>query len=112
MIADKITALPPAKELKLPAQKPVVKSASTPKPAVEKSPAALTLYLKVPSLDCRAYRKAKNLLEIFHGSTRVVFYLSESRQQMLAPRSLWASPNPTMLGELKVQLGEGNVRLK
>ena len=61
---------------------------------------------------CEEYRKAKNILEIFGGNTRVIFYLSETKEQLLAPQSLWTTPNPTMLGELSFQLGEENVILK
>ena len=71
-----------------------------------------TLYLRIASLDCEEYRKAKNILEIFGGNTRVIFYLSETKEQLLAPQSLWTTPNPTMLGELSFQLGEENVILK
>ena len=77
-----------------------------------KSPQEQRLYLKVPSLECREYFKAKNILEIFGGNTRVIFYLSESKTQVLAPRSMWTSINPTMLAELKYQLGEDNVKLR
>ena len=111
VLAEKITLLPPAKELMLPDR--------TQKKRPEKSvhnermtSKAQTLYLKIPSLECTAYLKAKNLLEIFPGTTRVIFYLSEARQQMLAPRSLWTAPNPTLLDELRYRLGEENVRLK
>ena len=107
VLADKITALPPARELKAYSQNAEKVSMPTHKPQQPR-----TLYLKVPSLDCREYRKAKNILEIFGGNTRVVFYLSESREQLLAPRSLWTAPNPTMLGELEYQLGDQNVILK
>ena len=63
------------------------------------------------SLECREFFKAKNLLELFPGSVKVVFYLSDTKQQLLAPRSMWTAPNPTQLGELGYQLGEENVRL-
>ena len=112
VIAEKITALPPADQLTLPARgaelaPPVPSRQDVPTP---QHPSRL--YLKVPSLDSREYRKAKNLLEIFRGSTKVIFYLSESNTQMLAPASLWANLNDTMLEELRYQLGDGNVRLK
>lgn len=120
VLADKITALPPAKELDasaIAAKKAQSKPVS--EPHYRKAPVSnaahnrpQTLYLKVPSLESREYRKAKNILEIFSGTTRVIFFLSEKREQLLAPRSLWTSPNPTMLGELRYQLGQENVILK
>ena len=107
VLADQITALPPAAQLKV--------SAAQPRRPVEQ-PVQIrqdqTLYLKVPSLESEAYLKAKNILEIFGGNTRVVFYLSESKKQLLAPQSLWTHINPTMLGELQYQLGAENVILK
>ncbi len=110
VIADLIRALPPAKELKIPHITPDVsrRAPQKPKPVPEGS----TLYLKVRSLDAPEYFKAKNILEIFRGNTRVIFYLSESKQQVLAPKSLWTTLNPTMLGELTYQLGDGNVKVK
>ncbi len=107
VIAEKITALAPAKELNVPKTTGGSSSNNRPLPNIEQK-----LYLRIPSLECREYNKAKNILEIFHGGTKVVFYLSESRQQMLAPRSLWTSLNPTMLSELEYQLGADNVKLK
>lgn len=105
VLADKIVALPPAKELKMNPRQP--QSLQPAKPPQEQR-----LYLKVPSLECREYLKAKNILEIFGGNTRVIFYLSDTKMQVLAPRSMWASVNPTMLSELRYQLGEDNVKLK
>ena len=114
VIAEKITKLPPAKELR--DCKPAVQEPSPvqrrSEPRTAAPPKPQTLYLKVPSLDSREYRKAKNILMIFGGGTRVIFYLSESREQLLAPQSLWTSPNPTMLDELRFQLGGENVILK
>ena len=107
VLADKITLLPPADELTESFRKPKNPQANVIDPHREQ-----TLYLRIPSLDCREYRKAKNILEIFGGNTRVVIYLSETKEKLLAPRSLWTTPNPTMLGELSFQLGEENVILK
>ncbi len=67
------------------------------------------LYLRLENLDCEKYRKVKNLLEIFHGNTKVVFYLTDSKTRMLAPSSLWAKLNDTVMEELVYQLGEDNV---
>ncbi len=107
VLADKITALPPAAELKL-----NMRQATDMPIRPQKQPHEQILYLKVPSLESPEYRKAKNLLEIFPGNTPVIFYLSESRSQVLAPHSLWTGINPTMYGELQYQLGEDSVKLK
>ena len=117
VLADKITALPPASQLKdySPERgKPDVRPTGVKQPADRdrKPLQGQTLYLRVPSLDSIQYRKAKNILEIFGGNTRVIFYLSETKEKLLAPRSLWTAVNPTMMGELSFQLGEENVVLK
>ena len=124
VIAERIVALPPADKLELPqrsaspaapahTQQPARPAYRDQPPAHEPVPQNVTrLYLKVPSLDSRQYLKAKNILEIFRGTTKVIFYLSESRTQMLAPSSMWAQLNDTMLGELRYQLGDDCVKLK
>lgn len=107
VLADRITSLPPSDQLEVPSPQ------REKKPLPKRDPLKQqTLYLKVPSLDSLEYKKAKNILEIFGGGTRVIFYLSDSREQLLAPRSLWTSVNPTMLGELSYRLGKENVKLK
>ena len=109
VIAEKIIALPPASQLKYePVQADHRPISGTPEKPVREP----RLYLKVRSLESREYLKAKNILEIFRGNTKVIFYLSDTKAQMLAPVSLWASLNDTMLGELKYQLGDENVILK
>ena len=112
VIAERITALPPADRLEIPRQTAKAAPASPPRQIQPEPVKASRLYLKVPSLSSREYLKAKNLLEIFRGQTQVVFYLSESRTQMMAPSSLWASLNETMLAELRYQLGDENVKIK
>ena len=141
IIAERITALPPADRLEIPPRGqrsepratardsfaprrfeetpspgavPASRRTDAPvtRPAVRDFRTATRLYLKVPSMTSREYLKAKNLLEIFRGQTQVVFYLSDSKTQMLAPPSLWASLNETMLAELRYQLGEQNVKFK
>ncbi len=108
VIADKVVALPPAEQLKISKRTP-----ERPAPQPQNTgPHEQKLYLKVSSLESREYLKAKNILEIFRGSTKVIFYLSDTKTQMLAPASLWTSVNDTMLGELRYQLGEENVKMK
>ena len=111
LIANLVTPLPPAEQLKtenISENRPQNKmNAHTIIPEKEQK-----LYLRVPDLECEKYKKAKNLLEIFHGNTRVIFYLTDSKKQVLAPSSLWAKLNNTLLDELCYQLGDENVVLK
>ena len=123
VMADRITLLPAAKELNLDVrlqtnhpqtannEKRYGTSRSVQQRQIQPRKEQ-TLYLRVPSFESSEYQKAKNILEIFGGSIRVIFYLSETKQQLLAPRSLWTNPNPTMLAELEYQLGQDNVILK
>lgn len=71
-----------------------------------------TLYLKVSNMESQQFRKAKNLLGIFDGQTPVVFYLTDTKKQLMAPQSLWADVNDVLIRELKKVLGEDSVKLK
>ena len=108
VLADKITAMPPASQLKTPAGRDARHSKDNERHTAK----ARRLYLRVPSLDSEEFRKAENILSIFPGDTAVVFYLSDSGSQVMAPGSLWTAPNPTMLSELEYQLGDGNAVLR
>ena len=107
IIAEDIKALPPSDQLRSNEKaKP-----QDQRPAPNRN-APKKLYLRIPSMDSREYNKAKNLIEIFRGNTQVIFYLSDSKQQLLAPQTLWISPNETVMDELRFQLGEDNVILR
>ena len=68
------------------------------------------LYLRVPTLDCESFEKAKNLVEIFEGSTPVIFYDTSSKQYR--PSGLSFDATDYTLKQLKELLGEENVVLK
>ena len=80
-------------------------------PALNSSP-DVKLYLKVDSLESNAFKKVENLLELFRGNTKVVFYLADSKRQLLAPSNLWVKLNDTLLFELRYQLGDDCVKIK
>ncbi len=78
---------------------------SKPKTAV---PSKITkLYLRVPDTSSREYLKAKNIVDIFEGDTRVIFYSRESEQYSNYTSGISASEY--ILAELKAILGEENV---
>ncbi len=111
IICEKVTALPSAESLKgYVAQKN--KSALDKKDFTSNVTKEQKLYLRVPDLECEKYLKAKNLLELFNGDTQVVFYLSDTKKKMLAPRSLWVKMNDTLYKELCYRLGDENVVIK
>ena len=65
------------------------------------------LYLRVESTDSLAYRKARNLAEIFVGQTPLIFYLKNEKKYLPCPAGCDLSG--ILLGELKTLLGEENV---
>ncbi len=68
------------------------------------------LYLRVPDLSGEAYKKALNLVEIFEGSVRVIFYDTSTSSYVKTELAVDASP--FVLGELRALLGEENVVAK
>ena len=70
------------------------------------------LYLRIDSLDGELYKKAFRVIDIFEGRTPVVFCLTESGKNFIAPENMWVSLNDVMIKELKYQLGENNVVVK
>ena len=69
------------------------------------------LYLRLPSKDCPAYKRAENLLAIFEGEEPVYIRFTDTGKLVRAPRSLWIWPNAPLLEELCRVLGEENVAL-
>lgn len=70
------------------------------------------LYLRIDDLNTELYNKAKRVLDIFEGSTPVIFYLTNSGRKVKAPSSMWVTLNDVMIKELKFQLGDKNVAAK
>ena len=80
-------------------------------PRVEQATRTYTkIYLRVPSLNCREYYKAKNIVDIFEGNIKVIFYNSESSTYVGYPSGLNATEY--ILSELRAVLGEENVVIK
>ncbi|MDO4748697.1 MAG: DNA polymerase III subunit alpha [Eubacteriales bacterium] len=124
VIVDKITQLPSADKLQSYAaqkqrasvvnntQNNVYENISSTSVAFDNSSKDKKLYLRLRNMECTEYLKAKNLLELFSGTTQVVLYLSESNKRLLAPKTLWVSINNTLYSELCRILGKDNVVLK
>lgn len=70
------------------------------------------LYLRIDDLDTDLYRRAKRVLDIFEGTTPVIFYLTKSNRKVKAPSSMWVSLNDVMIKELRFLLGNNNVATK
>ena len=109
IIAEKITALPPAENLKGYVDK---KSEESEKKPFDFSDNNKKLYIRLKNLECREYLKVKNLLELFKGETQVVLYLTDSEKRLLAPKTMWVKLNETLFNELCRNVGEENVVLK
>ena len=110
---------------KIPSKEDVASSAipQTPAPSAYRKPVKTpqkpeitgkvsAVYLKVSNMETREFHKARNLLEIFDGQTPVIFYLTDTKKQLMAPKSLWADVNDVLIRELKKVLGEDSVKLK
>ncbi len=70
------------------------------------------VYIKLNNMDCSEFNRVKNLLEIFDGTTPVILYLTDSKKQLMAPKSLWVDANDVLIRELKKVLGDDSVKLK
>lgn len=68
------------------------------------------LYLRVPSMTSREAVKARNLVEIFEGSTPVIFYDSENKKYL--PSGLSFDVTEYTTAQLKTLLGTDNVVIK
>lgn len=77
-----------------------------------RSTAPSALYLRIDDLNTELYNKAKRVLDIFEGTTPVIFYLTNSNRKVKAPSAMWVSINDVMIKELRYQLGDNNVVAK
>lgn len=67
-----------------------------------------TVYIKVPDMKGRQFRKAVNLCEIFDGESSVVFY-DGSEKKYVRAHHLSLSATDFVLNELKMLLGTENI---
>jgi DNA polymerase-3 subunit alpha len=68
---------------------------------------AKKLYLRVPDLTCDEFIRTKNLVEIFEGSTEVIFYDGSTKQYH--PSGLGFDMTEYTIKQLKDLLGDENV---
>jgi hypothetical protein len=68
---------------------------------------ATKLYLRVPELSSREYHKAKNLVNIFDGGVKVIFYDTSKKEYLPYERGVDLSEY--VYRELVGLLGEDNV---
>lgn len=69
------------------------------------------LYLKAPSATSASFERAKNLLEIFEGSTPVYVKFEDTAKLTVAPKNLWVDLNDVLVRELECTLGGQNVKI-
>lgn len=87
---------------------------SAPQPQTRPTPAPpkeKVLYLKVDNMECLAFKKAVNLLEIFEGNTKVVFF-DASTGNYVAANGRSVDVSGGILGFFVQLLGKENVILK
>ena len=65
------------------------------------------LFIRLPSLECEAAVKAKNLREIFEGNTAVMLY--DNTTKKYTPIRDRADIESRLIAELKELLGDENV---
>ena len=70
------------------------------------------LWLKLSSMRSESIEETKNLLQIFEGNFPVYMYFEDTKQRMLAPKSLWCTQSDLLVSELERVLGAGNVKVK
>ncbi len=77
-------------------------------PPKQEPPGDSTLYLRLPTENCREYKKVRAIVNMFPGDSTVVVFFADSRKRQGARCLLRNS----MIDELKNVLGEANVVLK
>ena len=65
------------------------------------------LWLKLSSMRSESFEETKNLLQIFEGNFPVYMYFEDTKQRMLAPKSLWCTQSDLLVSELERVLGAG-----
>ena len=70
------------------------------------------LWLKLSSMRSESFEETKNLLQIFEGNFPVYMYFEDTKQRMLAPKSLWCTQSDLLVSELERVLGASNVIVK
>lgn len=70
------------------------------------------VYLRIPpQIQAETMESVQGLLRFFNGSTPVYFYDEEGRQLKLTDREMWIHMNDLVLQELKMRLGDENVKV-
>ncbi len=78
-------------------------------PKKPKKAMASGLYIRVPNDDCREYRKAMQIIDIFGGNTPLHICFTEMGTIYNMPYTNWVSLNDVMIRELKKRIGDKNV---
>ena len=78
---------------------------------IQKEPSGRILYIKVPEFDNILYKKAMNLIDIFNGPSEVKIY-DESTKKIYSRKNPGANLKPAFISELKIILGDENVKIK
>ena len=78
-------------------------------PKKPKKNMAAGLYIRVPNDDCREYRKAMQIIDIFGGNTPLHICFTDFGTIYHTPFSNWVSLNDVMIRELKKRIGDKNV---
>ena len=80
------------------------------KPVAQQDTAQKKIYLRVSDMECRSYKKVLNVVDIFEGTTKVIFYDLSAKKYIAYSRGLDATQK--VIDELISILGKENVVLK
>lgn len=69
------------------------------------------LYLKLKEIDQEKMKPLLALLKYFNGNTPVCLFDASRNTVKVADRECWVQPNDALMKELKVRLGEDNVKI-
>ena len=101
---------PPAISAQLNEKRTAVTRKDSPDKTVAPIKEITKIYLRVPDIKGRQYLKAKNIVDIFEGNVKVIFYNSETSQYINYATGLMATEY--IVNELRSILGNENVVLR
>ena len=78
--------------------------------AVKHSKVKDGLYLRIPSKDSEAYRRAMSCIELFEGDLSLCIQFMDSGKVVRDPDGIKVGVNPTLMNELRRLLGNENVK--
>ena len=70
------------------------------------------LYIKLPSMSSDKFEKCIDILKVFNGKYKAIFYLEDEKKYRNGPKDLYIDMNERMIKELKDLVGDKNIVMK